>query len=177
MRLLTKKAEHDGLTNLYNRVTTQILIDNYLKYEVDNSKAVFFILDIDNFKTINDTYGHPYADTILVDIAKSLRSLYRSTDILCRVGGDEMIVFLKDIQSKDIAMDKANDLIKSIAEISKRRSTGLPITCSIGVSLYPNDGKTFDDLYKKADTALYYAKEEGKGQIFFTMLYQKHITI
>ena len=167
MRLLTKKAEHDGLTNLYNRVTTQILIDNYLKYEVDNSKAVFFILDIDNFKTINDTYGHPYADTILVDIAKSLRSLYRSTDILCRAGGDEMIVFLKDIQSKDIAMDKANDLIKSIAEISKRRSTGLPITCSIGVSLYPNDGKTFDDLYKKADTALYYAKEEGKGQIFF----------
>lgn len=164
MRLLTQKAEHDELTNLYNRVTSQILIENYIKYDGSNEKAVFFVLDVDNFKKINDTYGHPYADKILVDISKSLKSLCRSTDILCRAGGDEIIVFLKDISSSDAVLDKANDLTKSIAEVSKRFSSGDPITCSIGASIFPDDGNTFEDLYKKADIALYYSKQQGKAR-------------
>ncbi|WP_040197373.1 diguanylate cyclase domain-containing protein [Candidatus Soleaferrea massiliensis] len=160
---LRNKAERDPLTRLYNREAACSLI----KQSLDNSQNVqgaVFMLDIDNFKKINDTYGHLYGDAVLSEMANSLTGVFRKEDILGRMGGDEFMVFLKGIPTQKTALDKAQqicDVLRTDYTLGEQKCA---VSGSVGIAFFPQDGEDFETLYKKADTALYYAKNQGKNR-------------
>lgn len=152
-------AKKDPLTGLMDRQTAQIKIQEYID-SGDGKIGALIILDIDNFKSINDKYGHPFGDEIIKDTAKAMSKSFRQTDIVSRLGGDELIVFAKDLkdpsQAQLILQKAVDDLVYYFARANKP----LSITCSFGMAVYPNDADNFEDLYSKADIALYEAKKE-----------------
>ena len=160
---LTEKSERDALTGLYNRLSGQTLIEDYLK-SVHTGYGAFILLDIDFFKEINDTHGHLFGDTILSELGYLLIRQFRATDIVCRMGGDEFIVFMKDLPSIKFAEDKANEVLQAVFELSSIKTNVLTVSCSMGIAVYPGDGTDFISLYKKADEALYNAKATGRGK-------------
>lgn len=159
---LHKMAERDLLTGLYNKVTSQNLIEDYINREEGN-KAALFIIDLDNFKDINDNLGHLFGDGVLIEVAREIKSLFRKDDIVGRIGGDEFIVFMKSIKSKDIIAKKAKLLNKILKRSYKGTNNEYTISGSIGISLFPNSGGTFPKMFQKADAAAYYCKQEGKN--------------
>ena len=161
---LMEKAERDALTGLYNKITTQNLIEDVLAGSHQQQLHAFFILDLDNFKQVNDTYGHLLGDALLTDIAKEIQALFRNSDIFGRIGGDEFIIFMKDIKKKEIALQKAQSVMQSVSQMVVDKKKPLPISCSIGLSFYPQHSEQFYALYQKADYALYRAKMQGKNQ-------------
>ena len=160
---LTEKTERDALTGLYNRMSGQALIEEFLKGEKAGHSA-FMALDIDYFKVVNDTYGHLIGDVVLSDLGGLLNKQFRSTDIVCRIGGDEFIIFIKELPSQDFAIDKANELLKAVSGLKPGDMDDLTVSCSIGISIYPDNGDNFLSLYEKADIALYDAKSKGRGR-------------
>lgn len=167
---LIEKAQYDTLTGLYNRGTTEMLIQKAI-LQAGNRQHAFIIADLDRFKNINDTLGHMIGDSVLTEVSAQLRSIMRDSDIVGRMGGDEFIIFLKNIGSPQAIRRKAKD----ICNIFRRTYVGrdsYPISGSVGVALYPRDGKTFDELFAKADIALYGAKRRGKDCY---MLYSSEI--
>lgn len=154
---LVKKAELDSLTGIYNRRTAEISINQYLRGEGSNGCHALLILDVDDFKNINDTCGHLVGDQTLIDLVANVRSNIRKSDILGRIGGDEFVVFLKDT---------AND--EQISSISRKISQAIlntqdmPITISVGAARYPGDGIDFQQLYGHADSAMYHEKRRNR---------------
>ncbi len=149
------KANTDYLTRVSNREYSQDVIEKYLaKYEKDKLLALF-IIDIDNFKNINDFYGHLEGDNVLMKIGDILRDLSDEKDLIGRLGGDEFIVFIKDVPTVYSIYEKAEAICKQVRESIDH------VTVSVGVSAFENI-KTFQDLYKTADIALYQAKLRGK---------------
>ncbi len=163
---LTEQAQRDQLTELYNKATSGQLIRDYLKTSQNQHCHALMILDIDDFKTINDTQGHLFGDAVLSDVAKCLRSQFRKTDIVGRLGGDEFIVLFKDAESFDTVGKKASDILHSIQCLSSGE-TSLSLSGSIGIAFIPLHGTDFNKLYQKADIALYQAKSKGKRQYAF----------
>lgn len=163
-RRLKEKAERDGLTGLYNRLTATEAINAFLQSDTQDSYAqhALLILDLDNFKALNDTLGHKMGDIALQNIAGILTDYFHREDILCRLGGDEFIIFLKNIPPA-AAEERVRGLLPRL-ELPYTDSEGnsVSITASIGISYY-NAGDDFKALYQKADEALYWAKEEGKN--------------
>ncbi len=150
------KANTDYLTRVSNREYSQDVIEKYLaKYEKDKLLALF-IIDIDNFKYINDFYGHLEGDNVLIKLCDILRDLSDETDLIGRLGGDEFIVFIKDVPTVYSIYEKAETICKQVRERIDH------VTVSVGVSAFKNN-KTFQDLYKTADIALYQAKLRGKN--------------
>lgn len=162
---LAMSAKLDKMTMLYNRETTMKNIRRILKEDADKSH-VLFMIDVDNFKNLNDTLGHQAGDAFLVTLASSIKSIFREKDVVGRVGGDEFFVFLRNIGDMSVISRKANELLKTTQEICKNYP-GINLSGSIGVSLYPEVGKDLDELYAKADSALYEAKRKGKNQFVF----------
>lgn len=160
---LKRKAEQDALTGMYNKITSHSLIRSYLQDKPDEVSALM-IIDIDNFKSINDTLGHLYGDAVLTELSRVMRRSFRDADILGRVGGDEFIVFLKGISSVDNARLNAEKVLRLFSELRSKGKIDTFISCSIGVALYPIDGEDFTTLYRSADHALYQAKKEGKNR-------------
>lgn len=159
---LQYKAERDSMTGLYNAATCRQLTADYLAPGSDQKEdgGAFFILDVDYFKKINDTYGHYNGDLALKRIADILKRVFRKNDILGRFGGDEFAVFMKGAGRADVA-EKCQLLRQIISETEFAPNTG-PLTASIGVAIAePN--QDFDDLYRKADQALYLVKERGRN--------------
>ncbi len=154
-------SQTDQLTNCYNKVTAENLIKETISHSPDASHALF-IVDIDNFKAINDNLGHHFGDLVLSEIASNLHSHFRSVDIIGRIGGDEFIVFVKNIRDIKIITARA----EAIAEAFKNTYSGefneYKVSGSIGVALFNKDGKTYEELYKAADKALYQSKLRGK---------------
>ena len=161
-RKLTERAEHDVLTGTYNRTTVSELIKECLEQAPDAVHALMMI-DIDDFKLINDTKGHLFGDTVLKDIGRLLRSKTRSTDIVGRMGGDEFIIFLKDVGSGGQAEKRADEIIRALERLLPGE-TMCTLSCSVGIACSPECGTTFFELYDKADKALYIAKNKGKNQ-------------
>lgn len=159
---LIDKAERDQLTKIYNKTTTKRLIRNYLRTDSRDTFDAFFIIDIDDFKQINDTLGHLFGDSVLVDLSQEMQDLFRSNDVVGRTGGDEFIVFLRGLKHKSHIESKAKDICK-IFDLLYAGEDGTKITGSLGISLFPQDGDTFDQLYRKADIALYASKNAGKS--------------
>ncbi|MEG0692825.1 MAG: sensor domain-containing diguanylate cyclase [Oscillospiraceae bacterium] len=159
------KAEHDGLSGFYNKVTVERLIDTFLLSEEGQSgKHAFFIFDIDQFKKINDIFGHVFGDVILLRITQKIRDLYRDVDILGRIGGDEFVVLMKNIPSYKSAISKAHEICSVVRETYTKFETQYQISVSIGIAIYSVDGTTYGELYACSDAALYQAKAKGKNQ-------------
>ncbi len=154
-------SQIDLLTNCYNKVTSEGMIEKYITKEIDSQHALF-IIDIDDFKSINDNLGHHYGDIVLSDIASKLNSLVRDGDIVGRIGGDEFIVFLKNTGNKRVIEQRAAAFAKVFKNTYSGEGKDYKISGSIGISLYPRDGRGFEDLYKAADKALYQSKRKGK---------------
>ncbi len=166
---LQHKAERDSLTDLYNRGTTEKLIADYLTAtESGIPSGVLFLIDIDNFKDINDHIGHLYGDAVLSELSESLKSIFRKHDIVGRIGGDEFLVFAKGALTQNLIIKKAtaicNAFLRTYTNPQNERYT---VSGSIGISVCPQDGSDFEILFKRADAALYTAKAKGKNGYFF----------
>ena len=165
-KVLEDKADTDLLTDLNNKMATERKIREYMEKYPDK-QGVLFVLDVDNFKKINDTMGHAFGDEVLRNLAVRLQSMFRATDIVGRTGGDEFMVFLKDI--RDITMIEREG--KKIEQFFHQFEVGeyvkYSVTASVGAAVFPGDGKTFEELYKSADNALYVSKRHGKNQLTF----------
>ena len=159
---LKRKAEHDLLTGLYNRVTTMTLVNEAIAGSARGERHALFVIDIDNFKKINDSFGHLAGDRLIAGAAAKLRALFRSGDIVGRVGGDEFAVFMKRADSESV-LRKAETLNRSIVSLGREEKVGVPVSGSVGAAFFPGDGKSYDELFRKADTAMYAAKNSGKN--------------
>ncbi|WP_205229910.1 putative bifunctional diguanylate cyclase/phosphodiesterase [Azospira oryzae] len=163
-------AHHDPLTDLPNRV---LLRDRFLQAQgqaarSDNRVAILF-LDLDHFKLVNDTLGHPIGDRLLQAVAERLRRGVRETDTISRQGGDEFVIVLPELADPESAGSIAGKLMEQMHEPVRVNGHRLNVTFSLGIALYPDDGDDFDTLMKKADTAMYSAKEAGRNTLrFFT---------
>ena len=158
---LIYKAEHDALTGLYNKDSVEKHITEFLSTaEGKSGKHAFFIMDLDNFKGINDTFGHLFGDAVISQTASKIRDLFRDIDILGRIGGDEYIALMKNISSDKIVHIKAQELIEKITDNFAQND----ISISIGIALFQEHGKTYEQLYKKSDAALYTSKNNGRNQ-------------
>ncbi len=163
-KLLTAEetAMKDPLTQLYNKVSTKALIEEYL--DTNKNQGAFMMLDIDNFKRVNDTLGHLYGDAVLSELAHTLKSLFRDSDIIGRVGGDEFVVFMTNINELAVIRTKAERILSAFKRSFRTENAEQGISCSIGVSIYPSHGSTYDELMQKADSSLYFSKSRGKDQ-------------
>ena len=162
---LMEAAKLDKMTMLLNRETTMESIRKILSEEKGQMHALF-MLDVDKFKVLNDTLGHQIGDEFLVSFAKELRRCFRDSDIVGRIGGDEFFALMKNIPGQEAAENKANQLIEVLQKIFEKYP-GIPLSCSIGISLYPENGLTLELLYRKADSAMYQAKKAEKNQVVF----------
>lgn len=158
-------AQRDSLTGLYNSMTTYTLIENYLAGEGAGLGHALLVLDIDNLKEVNDTLGHKAGDRLIQSLAKVMISSLRSTDIIGRVGGDEFVVFLKNIESSSNVLESLYAMKNRIKPLKINEKTCILPMFSIGVSLYPQDGRTYDELFRHADAAMYYIKGHGKNGV------------
>ncbi|ALU16175.1 GGDEF domain-containing protein [Eubacterium limosum] len=154
---MSEKMKRDSLTGLYHKVGTQEQIDRALAAQPEKTYA-FFILDIDDFKDVNDTCGHAMGDLVISRFASVLKAQFREDDIVGRIGGDEFAAFVP-VPSPEYARQKAESLVAAL-HISYKG--GRQITASVGASLAPRDGHDFAALYQKADSALYDVKAQGK---------------
>lgn len=160
---IRKAAVTDPLTSLFNRRECIRRIEEYIQQS--GSLAAFLLIDVDNFKTINDMMGHAYGDSVLTELAAGLRTLFRQTDIIGRIGGDEFIVFMTNIRETENAVNKICGVLRLFNQYKNAPET-CALSCSIGCSLYPDHGSTFSTLFQKADAAMYHAKKRGKAQYY-----------
>ncbi len=159
---LKKTAELDLLTGLYNKITTEIFIKNsLLKYP--KVQSALFVIDFDNFKTLNDSFGHAVGDLALKEISKKIRSLFRRSDTVGRVGGDEFFAFLLNYGTMELLHAKATYLCSNLKKTYTQNSQSVTITFSVGISLFPDHGEDCNSLYQAADSALYEVKNAGKS--------------
>lgn len=162
MELLMQEADTDYLTGLYNRRGGTELISEILKHSDPAAENhAFILLDLDNFKKLNDTLGHQTGDTALKDVANLLNRHFRPYDIICRLAGDEFVVFVRDIP-KQVVRKNLDSLLKKLCLTYEENGISITITVSAGAAIAPVHGMEFDTLYQKADKALYLAKGRGK---------------
>lgn len=160
---LKEKAERDSLTKLLNKASTQQLISEYLGEREEDNLDALLIIDIDNFKFINDNLGHLYGDSVLAKAGSLLKSLFRSQDIIGRIGGDEFLILMRDIPSKDLVHTRCNMLLSTFRELFEEYAPGMNVSCSIGAALIPEHGTAYSDIFRHADEALYNSKNRGKN--------------
>jgi diguanylate cyclase (GGDEF)-like protein/PAS domain S-box-containing protein len=165
---ITHSAEHDFLTGLPNRMLLNDRISQAIASGRRHAKQVAVLfLDLDGFKHINDSLGHPIGDKLLQSIAKRLVSCVRATDTVSRQGGDEFVVLLPDLDQPEDAAVMAGRMLRDVAEPHSVELHELHVTTSIGVSVFPDDGTNAETLIKNADTAMYQAKENGRQSFQF----------
>jgi len=160
---LKEQAQLDPLTKLLNKASTQQLVTEHLSSLDGQSLSAMLILDMDNFKSVNDSYGHLYGDAILSQVSARLRGLFRAQDILGRIGGDEFLILLKDVPNAQIVEERCSLLLENFRTMLKQLMPDLSVSFSIGAALAPVHATTYADLFKRADEALYIAKSSGKN--------------
>lgn len=156
----------DSLTGLLNKETACKRIEEFLESDESNSHNAdklhaLMIIDIDNFRVINDTLGHTFGDSVIQEFASDIKSSFRDTDIVGRIGGDEFIILMKNVTIKS-ASKKAGRLCRSLVKKYSIHKRNISLSCSIGVAFFGKDADCFDDLYQYADIAMYSAKVNGR---------------
>ncbi len=156
-----ERAEKDSLVEVYNKAATQKRIAKELKTAAGGA---LFIVDVDDFKKINDTMGHPFGDKVLVFLTRRMQNAFRQHDIIGRIGGDEFVIFVKDPPTLNLIKTKAEILTKEISvPFTTEVGQSAEVSISIGIALAPEQGTTFEKLYENADKALYQSKNSGKN--------------
>lgn len=163
---LQELAQKDSLTKIYNASITRKLVEEYID-DGKTAKGALLIIDLDDFKQINDQYGHMFGDAILIQVAQTIRKLFRSKDIVGRIGGDEFLVLMKDVSDKEIVRKRCRQLNKGLQEICDGKVSDCKPSCSIGVAFLPDHAESYFNLFCCADRALYHAKDAGRKQYAF----------
>jgi diguanylate cyclase (GGDEF)-like protein len=164
---LENQSIRDGLTNLFNRHFMEIALDREIRRATRQQKPVaVLMLDVDHFKQFNDTYGHEAGDTVLREVAETLRQSAPAEGIVCRYGGEEFVAILPEMKMES-ALTLAEMLRHRVSEIRVRnRGESLrEVTISIGVAVFPQHGETLEELLRMADRALYEAKNQGRNRV------------
>lgn len=166
--ILAHQAHHDGLTGLPNRVLFHDRLEHAIEQaERHNMRLALFFIDLDQFKQINDSLGHQVGDRVLIAVAERLKAKIRKEDTLSRLGGDEFTIIMEDLGHVEDASILAEKIQKVIAQPIHIEGHTLYTSCSIGISLYPQDDTDMNNLIKYADAAMYKAKEEGRNNFQF----------
>jgi len=168
-RLAAKIASHDYLTGLPNRLLlNDRMAQSIALAERHKKKVALLFLDLDHFKHINDSHGHAVGDELLKSIAKRLQTCVRHSDTVCRQGGDEFVVLLNEVEEVQDAVLMAGKIIEAMGRPHLISGSHLDVTFSIGISIYPDDGKDLETVARNADAAMYHAKQKGRNtyQIF-----------
>ena len=161
-------AYHDELTGLPNKNLLVNRINQSIKTSSrDNHKMAILFLDLDRFKNINDSLGHNIGDILIKKVSSRLHKILRSRDTLARNGGDEFVVVIERLENTDVAIHIAKKIINSLTETFEIQAHKIHIGASVGISVYPTDGKTSSNLIRNADTAMYKAKQSGGNQLQF----------
>lgn len=158
-----EEAKRDSLTHVYNACTARKLAETFIAESPDNIAALL-IIDLDDFKKVNDRYGHLFGDAVLVQAAKIIRNLFRSKDIVGRIGGEEFMVLMKGTTDLNIISNRCRKLNEKLGNMFGDEVPGCSPSCSIGVALLPCHADSYFRLFRCADQALYYAKGQGKKQ-------------
>jgi diguanylate cyclase (GGDEF)-like protein/PAS domain S-box-containing protein len=161
---LHERSTLDSLTGLYNRITFIEKFNDILSRSSPGTRHALIMLDIDNFKAINDTLGHNAGDALLAGIAGKLKFALRSDDLCGRLGGDEFVICLRNMNLGKPLETRVSDLCSLLSD---EHTWGVKVSASFGIAGFPEDGLTFDELYQKADIALYKAKARGRGGFAF----------
>lgn len=162
---LQERASKDTLSGLLNRGTAELCISQRLKTKAPDELCALFIIDMDNFKAINDTLGHQAGDQAIRHAAQSLSRLFRSTDIVGRLGGDEFLVFFSGRITPSLVRRKGREICQHL-QLTLGTSPSITSTASVGIYLADGNNQTFDGMYQAADLALYKAKKAGKHGFF-----------
>ncbi|WP_334189153.1 putative bifunctional diguanylate cyclase/phosphodiesterase [Noviherbaspirillum sp.] len=173
------QATHDALTGLPNR---NLLVDrleqSMLLATRNREQAAVVLIDLDQFKFVNDSLGHQAGDELLKIIARRLASCIRATDTVARQGGDEFVIVLSGIKQSDALADTLRRIVAAIAEPLTVSGFEMQVTCSVGVSLYPQDGANAQALLRNADAAMYKAKDLGRDTVeYFSAEMNSHATL
>ncbi len=158
---LQEQAQRDSLTGLLNKAAAQNAIRQYLTAGSEVHCALLMI-DLDAFKQINDRFGHLFGDAVLTRTSSTLSKLFRAGDIIGRVGGDEFMVLMKDTVDRGIVERRCSQLLDELGGEFSEGGQSYRISCSVGVALWPEHGRSFQELFRHADQALYHSKESGK---------------
>ena len=170
---LEKRSRTDSLTGLLNKQATESQINEIISNDVNQtSKGALLMIDVDKFKHINDTFGHAAGDRVLMAIGNIIHDSFKGKDIAGRIGGDEFMVFLRDVEQANTALRLAAKISEKARRLFPNEPLGQCVSLSIGIALYPEHSRNFETLYRSADKALYYVKERGRD---FYKLYSPHL--
>lgn len=161
---IKSKSQQDALTGLWNRAYTEGAVNEILE---KGGCGALFMIDMDNFKAINDNYGHIEGDNTLKMFAETMRKFSKDGDVLCRIGGDEFVMFVNGRLSKSEIGNLAGDIISDLCFKIEQKKFETNSSVSIGIAQIPNDGSDFNTAYNAADKALYYVKQNGKNSYHF----------
>lgn len=161
---IKSKSLQDALTGLWNRAYTEGAVNEVIS---SGGRGALFMIDMDNFKAINDSYGHIEGDNTLRMFADTMKKFSHEGDILCRIGGDEFVMFINGVTSKAELGNLAGDIISDLCFKIEQKRFETNSSVSIGISQIPNDGRDFSTVYNAADKALYYVKQNGKNSYHF----------
>ncbi|MEG1524391.1 MAG: diguanylate cyclase [Clostridia bacterium] len=167
--ILENKVQTDPMTGLYNKVAMATL-SNKVLFDQPTGLHALIVLDVDNFKGINDTLGHAFGDLVLIEVGTKLKTMFRNNDIVGRMGGDEFAILMKNALDTSRVLKKATELAAAFRQTYAGEKENYKISCSMGIIMIKGNDESFETLYRKADAALYQAKNSGKDQF---VLYQE----
>jgi diguanylate cyclase (GGDEF)-like protein len=166
---LAQMATHDPLTRMENSYLFNVNFENAINRAIrDHTQLAVLYIDIDDFKSINDRFGHMIGDLLLKEVSTLLKTTFRETDIVARLGGDEFVLVLEKIGNRVDIENIANYICNEIRRPFNINNIALNVTTSIGISLYPDNGTSKEALLKEADQAMFYVKNHGKNNFHFT---------
>lgn len=160
------EAQHDALTGLLNHKGLKSLVVDSLE-QLEKRQAAFLFIDVDNFKMVNDTLGHQEGDRLLRHLASAIQEIADQAGIAGRIGGDEFLLYLPQYTSVEQITRHAEEICHIFDPFAGETGKEFPISCSVGVSIYPKDGMDYESLLRKADQALYTSKRYEKNRCYF----------
>ena len=166
---LQERAERDVLTKLLNKYAGRKQAEEYFSRHPKEISCALLMIDLDNFKPINDQFGHLFGDAVLTKVARILKKMFRSQDIIARVGGDEFMVLMRGISDQELLKHRCRQLINLFANTFRdvNQKLAQPLSCSIGIAVTPAHGRSYFELFQHADQAMYQAKSKGKNTFAF----------
>lgn len=172
VKQLKLQVNTDALTGLLSRNLMREHIESFLDNVGDDQGYGLVLIDLDHFKNVNDSFGHLAGDKVLMEVAEELKAAIEAGDMVSRIGGDEFMVFLHNVQSKIWVEHWAQDLLARFTLLCHEDSDVCMTTCSIGISLDRGQHNSFETLYHQADQAMYLAKQSGRNQMCFSTIGQ-----
>ena len=159
---LLDQAQRDSLTGLYHKSAAKERIDFYLKQMTESDMSALLLVDVDDFRSVNDQYGHIFGDAILAELSNIFKRFFQGSDVVARVGGDEFLAFMPAVPSEAMAISRVCQLLAACESVT--RGADYQFSCSIGITLFPQHGQDYETLFEHSSRALYQAKSAGKGR-------------